>query len=69
MKKVLFLAAVVTLGSCGTITQAGKATAKQSTKPAKGEPKRKMKTGAFIVGILFLPSLVVDFATSEIYRK
>jgi hypothetical protein len=69
MKKILSICLVIAFGSCGTITQSGRATALQKTKPEAGQPKRKLKTGAFVVGVLFLPSLVVDFATCEIYRK
>lgn len=69
MKTVILIAAMLVVSSCGTLTQAGKATASQQTKPSPGQPKRKVKTGAFVFGVVFLPSLVVDFATFEIYRK
>jgi hypothetical protein len=68
MKTTIFAGLLLICVSCGTITQAGKATTHQTTKPNPGEPKRKVKAGAFAFGVLFFPSLIIDFATCEIYK-
>ncbi|WP_223648384.1 hypothetical protein [Hymenobacter psoromatis] len=54
--------------SCATIF-GGPVTDYQRTKPAAGQPQRSVRVGALIADIvLFLPSLVVDFATGAIYK-
>jgi UPF0716 family protein affecting phage T7 exclusion len=41
----------------------------QRTKPASGEPSRRIRAGAMIADILlFWPGLIVDFATTAIYK-
>jgi hypothetical protein len=73
MKKILLnlLLAITlcsSLSSCATIF-GGKITQAQRTKPAAGEPSRPIRAVALIADIvLFLPSLIVDFATGAIYK-
>jgi len=65
---VLFLAIMI-LSSCATIL-AGKVTESQRTKPAPGQPQREVRAGFLILDILlFVPGLIVDFATGAIYKK
>jgi UPF0716 family protein affecting phage T7 exclusion len=72
MKKIswFFLALMIsyTLTSCATVF-GGKVSQCQRTKPAAGEPARKIRAGAMIADILlFWPGLIVDFATAAIYK-
>lgn len=54
--------------SCATVF-GGRISECQRTKPAPGEPARKVRVGALIADILlFWPSTVVDFATNAIYK-
>lgn len=71
-KTVLKMTAVVlivsSLSSCATIL-GGKVTDCQKTKPAEGQPGRKVRAGALIADILlFWPGAIVDFATGAIYK-
>jgi hypothetical protein len=60
--------AVLILPSCATLF-CGKVTECQRTKPAPGQPAREVRAGALILDILlFVPSVIVDFATSAIYK-
>lgn len=64
----LIIVFISTLTSCATIF-GGQVTSAQRTKPAAGEPSRKVRAGALIADIvLFLPGLIVDFATGAIYK-
>jgi hypothetical protein len=73
MKKLLMkisaiVLIVVTLSSCATLF-GGPVTACQTTKPASGQPQREVRAGALILDIvIFIPSLIVDFATGAIYK-
>jgi hypothetical protein len=41
----------------------------QRTRPSSGEPSRRVRAGAMIADILlFWPGLIVDFATTAIYK-
>lgn len=56
------------LPSCATVF-GGKISACQRTKPASGEPARKVRAVALIADvILFWPGAIVDFATGAIYK-
>lgn len=64
----ILLAATLTFSSCATVF-GGKVTEYQRTKPAAGEPSRKVRVAALIVDAVFgLVPLVVDFATGAIYK-
>jgi hypothetical protein len=64
---LLFLLIVV-LPSCATIF-GGPVSTCQKTKPAAGQPTREIRVGALVADILiFVPSLIVDFATNAIYK-
>lgn len=67
MKTILAAFMALSLCSCGTLTQAGKPTDYQRVKPSSG-PARQVKPGAVVFGVLFPASLIVDFATTKIYR-
>lgn len=72
MKKVLKSLSigllVVSMSSCATIF-GGPVTEYQRTKPAPGEPQRKVRVAALIADIvLFWPGAIVDFATGAIYK-
>jgi hypothetical protein len=69
MKKILVIfVSVLSLQSCATML-GGSVTDCQRTKPAEGEPGRKVRTVALIADILIFPPLViVDFATHSIYK-
>jgi hypothetical protein len=59
---------IVILPSCAIIF-CGPASTCQRTKPAVGQPAREVHVGALIADILiFWPALIVDFATSAIYK-
>jgi hypothetical protein len=66
--KLLILVFALTLNSCATIL-GGKVTEHQRSKPAAGEPSRKVRAAALIADIiLFWPGAIVDFATGAIYQ-
>lgn len=72
MKKLLNLLLAITLvtslSSCATVF-GGRVTQAQRTKPAEGEPSRKIRAVPLIADIiLFLPGLAVDFITGAIYK-
>ncbi|MCH7411775.1 hypothetical protein MM239_20480 [Belliella sp. DSM 111904] len=73
MKKALtnilsMLLIVATLSSCATVF-GGPVTEYQRTKPGPGEPQRQVRVGALVANILlFMPGLIVDFATGAIYK-
>ena len=73
MKKVvaILMGVVILMSSCATLTNRGPVTASQRTKPAKGEPKREIRTGALLadVFLLGLIPLLIDFGTHAIYKK
>jgi UPF0716 family protein affecting phage T7 exclusion len=59
---------VLSMSSCATVF-GGKVSEYQRTKPAAGEPQREVRVGALIADILlFLPGVIVDFATGAIYK-
>lgn len=63
---VLLLAASVS--SCATVF-GGKVTTYQKTKPGPGEPQREVRVGALVADILlFVPGIIIDFATGAIYK-
>jgi hypothetical protein len=54
--------------SCATIL-GGKVSDYQRTKPAQGQPARKLRVVAFLGDVCFgLVPVIVDFATGAIYR-
>ncbi|TXD75753.1 hypothetical protein ESW18_19365 [Algoriphagus ratkowskyi] len=56
------------MSSCATVF-GGKVSEYQRTKPKAGEPQREVRVGALIADIiLFLPGVIVDFATGAIYK-
>jgi hypothetical protein len=56
------------LSSCATVF-GGRITEAQRTRPAEGEPSRKIRAVPLIADIiLFLPGLAVDFITGAIYK-
>ncbi len=72
MKKILkfivigFLALQMT--GCATIL-GGPVSSSQKQKPAPGQQQREVRVGWLIADIiLFLPGLIVDFATGAIYK-
>jgi hypothetical protein len=69
MKKCLPLVfSVFLFSSCATVF-GGKTGDCQRTKPAAGQPSRKVRPVPLIADIiLFLPALIVDFATGAIYK-
>ncbi|SNS09992.1 hypothetical protein SAMN06295967_103166 [Belliella buryatensis] len=59
---------MASLSSCATIF-GGPVTEYQRTKPGPGEPQRQVRVGALVANILlFMPGLIVDFATGAIYK-
>jgi hypothetical protein len=53
---------------CATVF-GGRVSDCQRTKPASGEPSRRIRAAAMIADILlFWPGLIVDFATAAIYK-
>lgn len=73
MKQILRSTIAITLlfsfTNCATVFH-GEVTDYQKTKPAVGQPEREIKVGALIADILlFLPSVIVDFATGAIYKS
>lgn len=72
MKKTtaILMGAIILLSSCATITNHGKATTTQRTKPAPGQPQREIRVGAFVADILLgIWPLGIDYATGAIYKK
>jgi hypothetical protein len=72
MKKLSYLLFLLFIlfycSSCATVL-GGKVSECQRTKPAAGEPARKVRAGALIADILlFWPGAIIDFATGAIYR-
>ena len=64
----LFFLLIVVLPSCATIF-GGPVSSCQKTKPAVGQTSREVRVGALVADILlFWPSVIVDFATSAIYK-
>lgn len=56
------------LSSCATVF-GGRVSECQRTKPAAGQPTRKIRAVALIADVLlFWPGAVVDFATGAIYQ-
>ena len=65
---VLAFLVVMILPSCATIF-GGTVTECQRTKPAPGQPQREVRAGYLVLDILlFVPSVIVDFATGAIYK-
>ncbi|HXH99620.1 MAG TPA: hypothetical protein VNI52_05100 [Sphingobacteriaceae bacterium] len=65
---VLLLALLISFSSCATIF-GGRVSDYQRTKPADGEPSRKVRAVPLIADILlFWPGAIVDFATGAIYK-
>lgn len=69
MKRLLFVLVVATtFTSCATVF-GGPVSSCQRTKPAPGDPGRKVRAVALIADILlFWPGIIVDFATGAIYK-
>ncbi len=67
--KIIWIASIIiTCTSCATIF-CGKVTPYQKTKPAPGEPRRKIRPVALIADIvIFWPGAIIDFATGAIYK-
>ena len=64
---IVFLLAL-SMSNCATIL-GGPISHSQLTKPLPGQPQRQIKVGWFIADlVLFVPGLIVDFATGAIYR-
>ncbi len=64
----LFLATCIAFSGCATVF-GGSVSTCQRTKPADGEPQRKVRAVALIADcVLFLPGVIVDFATGAIYK-
>ncbi len=65
---VLLLTVSMLSTSCATVF-GGRVNSYQRTKPKDGEPQRRVRVGALIADIvLFVPGLIVDFATGAIYK-
>lgn len=74
MKKLftsIAVAAVIitSFPSCATVL-GGPVSECQRTKPAPGQPSRKVRAGALIADIILIPiiGLIVDFSTGAIYK-
>ena len=68
-KTITIIVLCLSISSCATLF-GGPVTASQKTKPAAGQQQREVRVGWLIADIvLFLPSLIVDFATGAIYKK
>lgn len=70
--KIKILASVllvsIILPSCATVF-CGPVSSCQRTKPAPGQPQREVRAGALILDVLlFVPGVIVDFATGAIYK-
>lgn len=70
MKKLTLLLIIsILFTSCATIFN-GPVTQKQRTKPATGEPQRKVKVLPLVADlVIFWPAVIVDFATGAIYKN
>ena len=73
MKKIVRLLLIAFLAlqmtGCATIL-GGPVTASQKQKPAPGQQQREVRVGWLIADIiLFVPGLIVDFATGAIYKR
>ena len=68
-KKLIVIGLIsIMLTSCATIF-GGPVTEYQKTKPGPGEQQRDVRVVALIADIvIFVPSLIVDFATGAIYK-
>jgi hypothetical protein len=65
---IMGLLVALILSSCATILTP-KATAYQTTKPAKGQPQRQIRVGYLIADILLgVVPVAVDFGTGKIYK-
>ncbi|MBT8377490.1 MAG: hypothetical protein HKP45_05385 [Winogradskyella sp.] len=63
---IILMAVLMT--NCATVF-GGKVTASQKRKPAPGEQQRQVRPWYMVADIiLFLPGLIVDFATGAIYK-
>jgi hypothetical protein len=60
---------ITTFPSCATVL-GGPVSECQRTKPAAGQPSRKVRAGALIADIILIPviGLIVDFSTGAIYK-
>ena len=59
----------LSMTNCATIL-GGPVTASQKQKPAPGQQQRQVRAGWLVADIiLFMPGLIVDFATGAIYKK
>lgn len=69
MKKLFVIfSSVIFLQSCATVL-GGPITDCQRTKPAEGEPGRKVRAVALIADVIIFPPLIaIDFATHAIYK-
>ena len=72
MKKIIHFTLIILLSasvtSCATVF-GGPVSEYQRTKPQPGEPQREVRVGALIADILlFMPGVIVDFATGAIYK-
>lgn len=69
LKTIVIVVLALNISSCATLF-GGPITATQKQKPATGQQQRDVRIGWLIADIiLFLPSLIVDFATGAIYQK
>lgn len=68
LRFLAFALIVASLSSCATVF-GGQVSSCQRTKPAAGQPAREIRAGALIADvILFVPGVLVDFATGAIYK-
>jgi hypothetical protein len=68
LKGLIAVTLISSLSSCATVF-GGRITEAQRTRPAAGEPTRKIRAVPLIADIiLFLPGLAVDFITGAIYK-
>jgi hypothetical protein len=63
---IIFVAA--SLSSCATVF-GGRVSDCQRTIPAKGEPRREVRSAALILDVLFFPpGVAIDLATGAIFK-
>lgn len=68
LKSIMVITIISLLSSCATVF-GGRITQAQRTRPAAGEPTRRIRAVPLIADIiLFLPGLAVDFITGAIYK-
>jgi hypothetical protein len=68
MLSIILVSMTMFCTSCATVF-GGKVSECQRTKPAAGEPSRKLRAGALIADIIFgVVPVFVDFATNAIYK-